>query len=208
MSKATFLAGFAVISLFYIIVAPAQAFESSPIGWATVSDENGTPYTITGGSAGNTVTVTEATSFKTYATSSSPYVILVSGTMNLSPFSNHRVNVTSNKTIIGIGSDPCIYGTLNISSSGGTGYSNIIIRNLNISYEDANQGCTSPSNDGITIQNEANHIWMDHCTIFDSPDGLLDPTKQSDYITISWCKFYYKPDSQNTCHHFCNLVGS
>jgi len=202
MNRTTFLVGFTVISLFYII-APAQAFENSPIGWATMSDGN-VPYTITGGSAGDTVTVTNETDLKSYAQSDTAYVIIVPTTI-ICTQGSQKVNIHSNKTIIGIGSNPGIYGYLNIS-----GAYNIIIRNLNVWYEDANQGCDNPNTDGITIQNGAHHVWVDHCNFFDSPDGLVDPTKQSDYITISWCKFYYNPPptGQNTCHRNCNLVGS
>ena len=198
--KRTFLiAAFVVIQLFY--AASVQAFESSPIGWATLSDGN-VPYTITGGSAGATVIVTDEPNFKAYATSSLPYVIIVPTTITMTRGAE-VVSVRSNKTIIGIGSNPGINGGLNISNR-----SNIIIRNLSVWYEDAAQGCSDPWTDGIRTQSGANHIWIDHCSFFDSPDGLLDPTDRSNYITISWCKFYYTPGSENTCHRFTNLVGS
>jgi pectate lyase len=185
-----------------ILAVPAAAFESSPIGWASVADSSGTPYDVTGGSAGATVTATDESTFKSYATSSTPYVILVPTTITMTRGSQ-VVSIQSNKTIVGIGSNPGINGGFNIS-----GKTNVIVRNLNIWYEDASQGCDNPSTDGITVQNGSQHIWIDHCNIFDSPDGLIDPTKQSDYITISWCKFYYTPTGDNTCHRNCNLVGS
>ncbi len=205
MKRTFFIAGLVVISLL-LYAAPTQAFETRPIGWASVADTNGTPYDVNGGEGGTVVTVTDDANFIYYAQtlgSSQKYIILVAGRIIL-PGTSHSVNVKSNRSVIGIGRDPCIFGSLNISSN----YSNIIIRNLNISYEDANQGCDDPDNDGITIQNGAHNIWVDHCTIYDSPDGLLDPTKHSDYITISWCKFFYTPTSENTCHRFTNLVGS
>jgi pectate lyase len=179
-----------------------------PIGWVTMSDGN-VPYNITGGSAGDTVTVTDANSLKAYATSTLPYVILVSGTITMprgTSSSNHpqTVNLQSNKTIIGIGSNPGINGGFSIS-----GQSNVIVRNLNIWYEDSlAQGSADPWTDGITVQNGSQHIWIDHCSIFDSPDGLIDPTMQSNYITISWCKFYYTENGENTAHRNCCLVGS
>jgi pectate lyase len=206
MSRVTFLVGFTVISLFYII-APAQAFESMPIGWASLDDGN-VPYTITGGSAGDTVTATDEATFKSYATSTTPYVILVPNMIVMTRGTSRSdtpqtVNVESNKTIIGIGSNAGINGGLNIS-----GKSNIIIRNLSIWYEDGtNQGSADPWTDGISIQNSSHHIWVDHCTFYDSPDGLIDTTKMSNYVTISWCKFYYTADTNNTGHHFTCLVG-
>ncbi|MGD0785847.1 MAG: hypothetical protein ABR969_08520, partial [Sedimentisphaerales bacterium] len=206
MKKTLLLVGFCVILLFYII--PVQGFESSPIGWASLTDGN-VPFTITGGSAGATVTVTDANSLKAYATSTSPYVILVSGTITM-PRGTSQSNtpqtilVQSNKTIVGIGSNPGVNGGFMIS-----GKSNVIIRNLNIWYRDSvNQGYDNPWTDGITIQSSSQHIWVDHCNIFDSPDGLCDPTKQSNYLTLSWNKFYYTPDGNNTLHRNCCLVGS
>jgi pectate lyase len=205
--KRTLFVGAVIVSLSFLYIFPAQGFESSPIGWASLDDGN-VPYNITGGSAGATVTVSDPNSFKNYATSPLPYVILVSGTITMprgTSSSDHpqTVDINSNKTIIGIGYSPGLNGGLNIS-----GKKNIIIRNIKIWYEDSSQGTADPWTDGITMQNDSNHIWVDHCNIFDSPDGLCDPTKQSNYITISWCKFYYEPNSQNTGHRMCCLVGS
>jgi pectate lyase/YHS domain-containing protein len=178
-----------------------------PVGWVTMSDGN-VPYYITGGALGDTVTVTDATSLKAYATSTLPYVILVSGTITMprgtsSSDTPQTINLQSNKTIIGIGSNPGVNGGFMIS-----GKSNIIIRNIKIWYEDSiAQGSDDPWTDGISI-NGSQHIWIDHCSVFDSPDGLIDPTKQSNYLTISWCKFYYTANSENTLHRNCCLVGS
>jgi len=203
MKRTLLRVGF-VVSLFYAV--SAQGFESMPIGWASLDDGN-VPFTITGGSAGPTVTVTDEPNFKNYATSSSPYVILVPTTITMTRGTSQTntpqtVDINSNKTIIGIGSNPGIVGGFNISFK-----SNIIIRNLNISYVDNNQGSVDPWTDGITMQSGTHHVWVDHCNFFDSPDGLCDPTKQSNYITISWCKFYYT-SANTTSHHFTCLVGS
>jgi pectate lyase len=195
--KTLFLLGFVIVSLL--------CFTSNTLaadGWASVSDTNGTPYNVTGGADGATVTVTTTAAFKSYATSTSPYVIQVSGTIDLSAESNYRVNVKSNKTIIGIGTSPTIYGSLNISN-----VSNVIISHLNINF-DADQGSDNPSTDGITIQNGSHNIWVDHCSIYNSPDGLLDIGGASDFVTVSWCKFYYETGIYNTLHHFTNLIGS
>jgi pectate lyase len=198
------------LGLFIILLLhtlPAQGFESSPIGWASLTDGN-MPFTITGGSAGATVTVSDPNSLRNYATSTSPYVILVSGTITMprGSSSNHTqtILVQSNKTIVGIGSNPGVNGGFDIS-----GKSNVIIRNLNIWYRDSvNQGSDDPWTDGITVESGSQHVWIDHCNVFDSPDGLIDPTKQSNYLTLSWNKFYYTPDGNNTLHRNCCLVGS
>jgi pectate lyase len=204
MKKALLAGGVVVIFLFYTTLT--QAFESSPIGWASLTDGNA-PYTITGGSAGATVIATDETTFKAYATSTTPYVILVPTTITMTRGTSindtpQTILLESNKTIIGIGYNSGIIGGFDID-----GKNNIIIRNLNISYVDNTQGSTDPWTDGITMQNGTHHVWVDHCNFFDSPDGLCDPTKQSNYITISWNKFYYTA-AKTQPHNFTNLVGS
>jgi pectate lyase len=200
MSRATLRVGFTVISLFYII-APAQAYESSPTGWASYNtvanpDPCFTPNLngTTGGANGPTVTVTNEADFRTYATSTTPgpYIVQVQGTINLT---TARVDISPNKTIIGIGTDPTINGPYNLrvrgQDSGGhlLGY-NVIIRNLII------KNITSKDKDGVTIQDEAHHVWVDHCTISACTDGGLDISHACDYITVSWNHFY---NQDKTC---------
>ena len=139
----------------------------------------------TGGAAGPAVTVTNATDFKDYAGSHDAYVIQVQGTIDL----GGQTYVRENKTIIGLGADATIIGGLKI-----THYDNLILRNLTI---------RSASNDGLTIQ-DCRNVWVDHCTFIDSSDGHLDIVHASDWITVSWCKFYY---TANSGHNFANLIG-
>ncbi|KAF1976384.1 pectin lyase-like protein [Bimuria novae-zelandiae CBS 107.79] len=47
------------------------------------------------------------------------------------------------------------------------------------------------------------HVWYDHLAIRDASDGLLDITLQSDYHTVSWCKFWYTNSSLP--HRLANL---
>ena len=156
---------------------------SGLIGWATVDGNT------TGGAGGPTVTVTTAADLNTYATKATPYIIQVQGTINLTA----AIRTTSNKTIIGLGTNATVIGSFGLY-----GVSNIIIQNLTI----ANLPNVGES-DGITIK-PAYHVWVDHCTFYDCPDGMVDCTHAADYITISWCKFYY---INQTTHKFCNLVG-
>lgn len=205
IKKIVLLSGLIAIFLL-LLTTETAAFESSPIGWASIGDGN-VPYTITGGSAGDTVIATDEATFKAYATSTTPYVIIVPTTITMTRGTSkddtpQTVLLESNKTIIGVGYNPGINGGFSIINK-----SNIIIRNLNIWYEDATQGSSNPWTDGISTEG-TEHLWVDHCNFFDSPDGLLDPTKHSNYITISWCRFYYTPESLNTSHHNANLVGS
>jgi pectate lyase len=166
------------------VVAPGGAY--TPDGFAA---------SVTGGAAGPTVNVSTAATLRQYAeaAASSPYTIVVSGTIDLGAAG--RVNVKSNKTIKGADTSATILGTLTIDNA-----TNVIVSNLNVS---ANTGAAA-ENDGITIAASTN-VLVTKCTIYDCTDGNLDVVNGSDLVTISWCKFYYTRDNG---HNFSNLIGS
>jgi pectate lyase len=170
----------AVVLALGALVSPLQAAD----GFA---DVNGV---TTGGAGGPTVSVTSVAEFLNFATQlSAPYVIEVSGNLKVG-----QVNVGSNKTIRGAGSGATLDGELYVN-----GQSNVIFQNLNITNDQ-----TAGTGDGIRIVG-SDHIWVDHCTIYDTDDGALDITNESDYVTVSWCKFHY---TRNNGHNFVNLIGS
>jgi pectate lyase len=144
------------------------------IGYAA---ENGT---TTGGKGGQTVTVSTLAALKSAASSKSPMIIQVSGTIS----GTGMINVASNKTIIGLkGSKLNGVGLLLYTVN------NVIIQNMTISKV--------VGGDCITIKESSHHIWVDHCDLssdkdhgWDHYDGLLDITEKADYITVSWTKFY------------------
>jgi pectate lyase len=106
------------------------------------------------------------------------------------------MEIASNKTIVGADKNATIIGGLAVN-----GVSNVIIRNLNI------QGVYPNPGPGDTLSSRnSHHIWWDHLTVWDAEDGLLDITKESNYQTVSWCKFYYT-DSSNG-HRLASLNGS
>jgi len=158
--------------------------EGYPDGYATIN--GGT----TGGAAGPTVTVDNFTDFESYVDNDDPYTVLVSGTINLG---GSNVRVRDNKTIIGLGTDAGFVGDLKVF-----GNNNVIIRNLHFT----NPGVGD--NDGLTLQ-DCRNIWVDHCTFVDCDDGNLDISHGADWITVSWCHFYYTDPSND--HRFSNLVG-
>ena len=51
----------------------------------------------------------------------------------------------------------------------------------------------------------ATHVWIDHCEFMNGMDGNLDITNESDFVTVSFCKFSY--DSLSYDHMNSNLVG-
>lgn len=155
----------------------------SPIGFAAV---NGL---TTGGRGGPVVTVSNAPDFLTEIARAGARIVRVQGTITLTG----SARPASHKTILGLGANATIVGNLNIYN-----VSNVIVQNLHF---------TNPTGvgdgDGVTIEG-SHHIWVDHCTFYDCYDGELDTTHGSDYVTISWCRFFY---TTNSGHNFTCLVG-
>lgn len=142
---------------------------------------------VTGGAGGSTVTVSNLTNFKYYATSVNPYIIRVSGTIHL----NGKVQPKPNKTIEGVDHNAAIIGNLDLSDS--QSCDNVIIRNLNI---------TNPDGDGITVWGATN-IMITHCNIYDCGDGGIDMNNGTDYVTVSWCRFNYP---SMAAHRFVHIA--
>lgn len=159
-------------------------------GWADVS-ANGID-TTTGGGDVTPVIVSDRITLQQLASGKEPRVIVIDGSINVFGY----LYVGSNKTIVGIDENATIVGEISIS-----GQSNVIVSNLNIKGA---WPVTMPE-DGVDITN-SHHIWMDHLNIWDAPDGNLDIKTGSDYITVSWCKFWYTDSSHD--HRLSNLIGS
>jgi pectate lyase len=155
----------------------------------------------TGGEGGPTTTVTTASAFSSAVRASGPAVVQVRGTLNIG-----EVRPTSDKTIVGLGTNATLIGVLTIGQKDEPTVSNIIIQNLFINNPTSTG---SGGGDGISIQYETpNHIWIDHCTFYDCWDGELDISHAGDFITVSWCEFYYTFIPQSpTIHNFPNLIG-
>ncbi|MFF1481401.1 pectinesterase family protein [Streptomyces sp. NPDC058301] len=161
--------------------APAWATVAAD-GFASVNalGQNGT-Y---GGRGGRTVTVKSLADLEKYATAPEPYVIVVSGTINMAPVGK-EIKVASNKTITGSGSLGHIVGG---GFFLGQGVHNVIIRNLTI--RDSYQGVwNDKEHDFDAIQMDgAHHVWIDHNDLRHTADGLIDVRKDSTYVTVSWNK--------------------
>ncbi|WP_440070571.1 pectate lyase family protein [Streptosporangium sp. OZ121] len=153
----------------------------TPAGFASVNawGRNGT----TGGAGGPTVEVDTASELISAIGQSGPLNICVRGMITV-PAGMH--NVTSDKSIVGIGSTGGISGGgLNIglpldnsvTSPPANAVNNVIIRNL--SFRNAND-------DSINVQMFSHHVWIDHNDLADGYDGLIDIKRGSSYITVSW----------------------
>jgi pectate lyase len=179
----------------------------APVGWATKASA-GVP---TGGGNATPVTVTTFAALKTQLTSSSAAVIYVSGTIT---FTSHlSVSGVSNKTVIGLPGSVLTNLTQTKDGSGTLYFSdcsNIILRNLTFVGPGA-YDCDGWDNlcfDNVT------RAWVDHCDFQDGCDGNFDIKNATDYLSVTWCKFWYKKaptaggSGGTDDHRFSDLLGS
>ena len=190
---------------------------NSLVGYATITSDTASPYTITGGAGGETITIAsleDITSNELKLSSNTPYIV---------KFTNgNRITTSDNVSIImSIGSNKTIYGAtsgaglknIEMRVSG----SNVIIRNLIFGEVIADDFWKGSGNDALSL-NGASHVWVDHCELFShlSPkdnagnvltyskgtntsadsesdfkkdwyDGLLDIKNGATWITVSNC---------------------
>lgn len=161
------------------------------VGWATVDGEG--LDTVVGGGQATPVLATDYETLSTLAGDNLPRVIIISGTIDTV---GKTVDVGSNKTIIGIDENAQVIGGFNIKNA-----CNVIISNLNI------KGIwpATALPDGVNVEH-SHHVWLDHLNIWDAPDGNLDIKGSSNYVTVSWCKFWYTDERHE--HRLSNLVSS
>ncbi|GGZ33727.1 pectate trisaccharide-lyase [Streptomyces poonensis] len=160
--------------------APGRTWSDKAHGFASLA--GGT----TGGAGGKVVTVTDQASLAKYAAAEEPYVIRVSGSIDVEPFGSEIV-VASDKTIVGVGdTGEIVHGELNLKS----GTSNVIIRNLTIrdSYVEGDWDGKTTDFDAIQMDT-VDHVWIDHNRFEHMGDGLLDIRKDSRYVTVSYNQF-------------------
>ncbi|GAB3932536.1 hypothetical protein GCM10027614_01900 [Micromonospora vulcania] len=151
--------------------------------------QNGT----TGGAGGPTVTVDTSAEFLAAIGTTGALNIRVSGVIAL-PGPMH--DVTSDKTIVGVGASSGITGGgLNIGLPVSTATSppanavhNVIVRNLNF---------RNTVDDAINVQMFSHHIWIDHNDLAYGYDGLIDIKRGASYVTVSW---------NHTHHHTKNML--
>jgi pectate lyase len=154
-------------------------------GFASVNalGQNGT----SGGAGGSTVRVSTASAFLAAVAQSGSLIIEVNGMISL-PGPMH--DVTSNKTIVGLGANSGFTGGgLNIglpidddiTSPPANAVRNVIVRNVIL---------TQCPDDCINVQMFTHHVWIDHNDFSNQTDGALDVKRGSDFVTISWNRFH------------------
>ncbi|WP_116127034.1 Ig-like domain-containing protein [Lewinella sp. IMCC34183] len=177
--------------ILFLLAASVLTAQDGPVGWASLN--GGT----TGGDGGEEVTATTRSELNSAISGSTPRVILVEDTIELNLY--ERLNVGSNKTIRGATPAAMIrFGGLQVVGN------NVIIQNLSIgdSYDPADPDGKLHSTDGITIFGQ--NVWVDHCWLYSTADGLLDVRSGNgsiaDYVTVSYTRF--------SDHNKVSLIGS
>lgn len=146
------------------------------VGYALV---NGT---TTGGNGGQSVTVTTLAGLKSAVAGNGAKIVYVSGT--ITGAGDDLVYVGSNTSIIGKPGATLVGLTLFEET-----VNNVIIQDLRMEnyVNDA----------GVQVKYQATHVWVDHCEFStDRTHGWaywgkdIAVTRESDYVTVSWCKFH------------------
>jgi len=168
-----------IFILFFVIACYGHPPVAVPDGYAA---QNG--GTIGGGDAAPII-VSTASAFISAVNNNTPAVIIVQGRLDVS-----TVKIGSNKTIIGADTASGLYGGV-IKVEG----SNYIFQNLTI----------GPSGSDAMEISGATNVFIHKCEFFDSSDELCSIVRQADYVTVSWCKFYFNnPNS----HSYAHLIGN
>ncbi|MBN1307077.1 MAG: hypothetical protein JXA18_04110 [Chitinispirillaceae bacterium] len=214
LNRSLIIAAFST-AFFPLVHQPSAQHAGEPVGFAAQSGYG--VATTTGGAGGRVVVINGQADAKKLQDalddSDDPAVIYLHGTIQLpqypegtGPVADETMRmsmVRSNKSLLGVGNDATIIRSgLSIYSGSGEGspqetaVNNIIIQN--ITFEAA-------PDDAINIQGGSHHVWIDHCTFTDGPDGPLDVDGQvdykrgSDFLTVSYCLF--------TNHKKMSLIG-
>ncbi|BCL12323.1 pectate lyase family protein [Micromonospora sagamiensis] len=176
----------------------ASAAVGSATGYAT---QNGG---TTGGAGGQTVRATTGTAIHaalcTRASSSTPIVIQVEGTINHGNTSKVsggscstadgviELKQISNVTIVGVGGG-AVFDQLGIHIRDSR---NIIIQNVTIRNVKKSGSPTSNGGDAIGMESNVRNVWVDHVTLEASGgesegfDGLFDMKDNTQYVTLSY----------------------
>jgi len=177
----------------------SEASLCEAMGWATREGRNGGEVAVTGGGTTTPVTVTSFGDLQNLAGGDAPRVIHINGTVGSgwSGTSGDRLEVGSNKTIVGLTAGTELRAPIHVNGS-----SNVIIRNLVIRGPGSN---SDQAWDNINIEGSSKNVWIDHCEFWDGQDGNADVVKGADNVTFTWNIFGYTSGGE---HNFSNLVAS
>lgn len=162
------------------------------IGFANCSD-SGISGVTGGGANAKIIHVSTHTEFLNAVAGKTPRTVIIDKDITGKGMQdmNDEISLGSNLTILGAGAGKALNGICLDAAD----QSNIIIRNITL---------TKGRTDGISFRN-CHNVWIDHCDLSDSYDGLLDFTLGSDYMTCSWTKLHnhnkVSITNSGTCHY-------
>ncbi|MGD9202420.1 MAG: hypothetical protein PVI26_12710, partial [Chitinispirillia bacterium] len=139
----------------------------------------------TGGGNATPIHVRSGSELKSAVSGDQAKVIVVHGNLKTGRFS-----VGSNTTIIGADESAGISGAL------------IMVEGTNYIFQNLTCG---PSGSDVMGVSGGTNVFITNCTFHDAGDEILSLTDQADYVTISWCKFYF---DNSHGHAFGHLIGS
>jgi len=175
------------------------ADQCKAIGWATRASRTGGAASVTGGGNATPTVVKTFADLAKYASDGTARVIHIDGTLGAgwSGTSGDRLEIKSNKTIVGLRAQTQLKAAIHIS-----GASNVILRNIVIRGPGSNE---DQAWDNINIEGSSKNIWVDHTEFWDGQDGNADVVKGADNVTFTWSIFGY---TKNGSHNLSNLIAS
>jgi len=178
----------------------ADASCSVPIGWVTRTGRTATAFNVTGGGTTTPIVVKTWADLAKYASDAQARVIHIDGTLGggWSGSSGDRLEVKSNKTIVGLKAKTQLNAAIHVS-----GASNVILRNIVVKGPGSNE---DQAWDNINIEGASKNVWVDHCEFWDGQDGNADVVKGPDNVTFTWCIFGYEKPGHT--HNLSNLIAS
>ena len=144
--------------------------------------------------------VTTFADLQRYASDAQARVIHIDGTLGAgwSGSSGDRLEIKSNKTVVGLRAGTQLKAAIHIS-----GASNVILRNIVIRGPGSND---AQAWDNLSIEGTSKNVWVDHCEFWDGQDGNADVVKGADTVTFTWCIFGYALSGHT--HNLSNLIAS
>ncbi len=181
-------------------VTPTGPDQCRPVGWATRASRTGGAFDVTGGGTVAPVVVTTFAALQMYASDAQARVIHIDGTLGAgwSGSSGDRLEIKSNKTIVGLRAGTQLKAAIHINAA-----SNVILRNIVIRGPGSND---AQAWDNINIEGASKNVWIDHCEFWDGQDGNADVVKGADTVTFTWCIFGYALSGHT--HNLSNLIAS
>jgi len=169
------------------------------VGWATRSGRTGGALSVTGGGDAAPTVVNNFADLAKYASDATARVIHIDGALGggWSGTSGDRLEIKSNKTIVGLRRATQLKAAIHINNA-----SNVILRNIVIHGPGSNE---DQAWDNINIEGSSKNIWIDHAEFWDGQDGNADVVKGADNVTFTWSIFGY---SKQGSHNLSNLIAS